>query len=232
MGRPRCAASARASFGRCWNSAGRRRSGCSRRWTRSRSDRPSTGRDRSPRRSGSTLPASSRSAGTINSRFARLVGAPLLDDETFLRPVLATFAFALVPPYRDVDAAAGTTVQLSIDGQSGGDWTLVRDETGGTCARGGPTHRTPRSRWPRTRPGGCTSGCSPGPRRRPRRQSRATGGWRVTCSGRCPGLVIAPAGDVGGTSAHPGPESSSRARCIGCPPTCGVAAGTFRIAIG
>jgi uncharacterized protein (TIGR03083 family) len=58
------------------------------------------------------------------------VGAPLLDDETLLRPVLATFAFALVPPYRDVDADAGATVHLSIEGPSGGDWTLVRERTG------------------------------------------------------------------------------------------------------
>jgi hypothetical protein len=57
------------------------------------------------------------------------VGAPLLNEKTFLRPVLATFAFALVPPFRDVDAAAGTTVQLTIEGPSGGDWTLVRDAT-------------------------------------------------------------------------------------------------------
>jgi uncharacterized protein (TIGR03083 family) len=57
------------------------------------------------------------------------VGAPLLNDATFLRPVLTTFAFALVPPYRDVDAAAGTTVQLSVEGRSGGDWTLVREAT-------------------------------------------------------------------------------------------------------
>lgn len=54
------------------------------------------------------------------------VGAPLLNEPSFLRPVLATFAFALVPPYRDVDAAPGTTVRLSIEGPSGGDWTLVR----------------------------------------------------------------------------------------------------------
>jgi uncharacterized protein (TIGR03083 family) len=58
------------------------------------------------------------------------VGAPLLDDEVFLRPVLATFAFALVPPFRDVDAAVGTTVHLSVEGKSGGDWTLARDGSG------------------------------------------------------------------------------------------------------
>ena len=64
------------------------------------------------------------------------VGAPLLNDETFLRPVLATFARALVPPFRDVDAAVGTTVQLSIEGPSGGDWTLVRDDSGWTLRTG------------------------------------------------------------------------------------------------
>jgi hypothetical protein len=55
------------------------------------------------------------------------IGAPLLDDPRFLRPVLATFALSLVPPYRDVEAPTGTTVQLSIEGPSGGDWTLARD---------------------------------------------------------------------------------------------------------
>ena len=58
------------------------------------------------------------------------VGAPILDDPMFLGPVLATFAFALVPPFRDVEAPTGTTVQLAIEGRSGGDWTLVREGPG------------------------------------------------------------------------------------------------------
>ena len=64
------------------------------------------------------------------------VGAPLLNDETFLRPVLATFARALVPPFRDVDASVGTSVQLSIEGPSGGDWTLVREDSAWTLRTG------------------------------------------------------------------------------------------------
>lgn len=64
------------------------------------------------------------------------VGAPQLEDEAFLRPVLATFAFALVPPFRNVDAEPGTTVRLSIEGRSGGDWTLVRDEAGWSLRAG------------------------------------------------------------------------------------------------
>jgi uncharacterized protein (TIGR03083 family) len=58
------------------------------------------------------------------------VGAPLLDDPAFLGPVLATFAFALAPPYREVEAVPGTTVLLSVEGRSGGHWTLVREGTG------------------------------------------------------------------------------------------------------
>ena len=64
------------------------------------------------------------------------VGAPLLNDEIFLRPVLATFARALVPPFRDVDASEGTSVQLSIEGPSGGDWTLVREHSAWTLSTG------------------------------------------------------------------------------------------------
>jgi uncharacterized protein (TIGR03083 family) len=58
------------------------------------------------------------------------VAAPLLNNPTFLRPVLQTFAFSLVPPYRDLEAPAGSTVQLYVDGPSGGDWAVVRDEAG------------------------------------------------------------------------------------------------------
>jgi uncharacterized protein (TIGR03083 family) len=58
------------------------------------------------------------------------VGAPLLNDPTFLRPVLATFAFALVPVFRDLDTPFGTTVQLTVDGSSGGHWTVTRDAAG------------------------------------------------------------------------------------------------------
>jgi uncharacterized protein (TIGR03083 family) len=54
------------------------------------------------------------------------VGAPLLDDPTFLAPALATFAFALVTPYREVEAPLGTNVHLRISGPSGGDWTVTR----------------------------------------------------------------------------------------------------------
>ena len=58
------------------------------------------------------------------------VGAPLLNEPAFLRPVLATFAFALVPPFRDLEAPAGTTVQFSVQGTSGGEWAVIREPAG------------------------------------------------------------------------------------------------------
>jgi uncharacterized protein (TIGR03083 family) len=58
------------------------------------------------------------------------VGAPSLDDPKFLRPVLATFAFALKGPYLGVDAPVGTTVALVVEGPSGGDWTIARTARG------------------------------------------------------------------------------------------------------
>ena len=60
------------------------------------------------------------------------VGVPILDDPSLLGPVLATFAFALPMAYRDVETPNGTTVQLSVEGPSGGDWTLIRQHAGWT----------------------------------------------------------------------------------------------------
>ena len=42
-------------------------------------------------------------------------------------PVLAAFVHALPRTYRDVPAADGTTVQLTITGEAGGEWFLVRE---------------------------------------------------------------------------------------------------------
>jgi uncharacterized protein (TIGR03083 family) len=55
------------------------------------------------------------------------VGKPGLTDRRFMAPVLAAFAFALPPAFRDIEAAPGTTVHLHISGEAGGDWSLVRE---------------------------------------------------------------------------------------------------------
>ena len=58
------------------------------------------------------------------------VGARPLDDPAILRPVIATFAFALPRTFRAVDASPGTAVTLSVTGSSGSSWSLVREEGG------------------------------------------------------------------------------------------------------
>jgi uncharacterized protein (TIGR03083 family) len=58
------------------------------------------------------------------------VGAPSLDDPTFLRPVLAIFAFALAPAFADIQTPSGATVALTVEGRSGGHWTIARAKGG------------------------------------------------------------------------------------------------------
>jgi uncharacterized protein (TIGR03083 family) len=58
------------------------------------------------------------------------VGRPGLKEPRFLAPVLDTFVRALPRTFSAVAAADGTTVQLSITGEAGGDWFLVRGKKG------------------------------------------------------------------------------------------------------
>jgi uncharacterized protein (TIGR03083 family) len=55
------------------------------------------------------------------------VGRPGQTNPRFLAPVLATFVYALPYTYRDTHAPEGTTVQVHITGDAGGDWSLVRE---------------------------------------------------------------------------------------------------------
>lgn len=55
------------------------------------------------------------------------VGKPGFIEKRFFAPVLATFVHALPHTFRDTDAPPGTTVQLHVDGESGGDWSVVRE---------------------------------------------------------------------------------------------------------
>ncbi len=66
------------------------------------------------------------------------VGQPGLADRRFLAPVLATFAHALPVALRHMDAPRGTTVLLYIDGDSGGEWSIMRAEDVWTLRAGGP----------------------------------------------------------------------------------------------
>lgn len=56
------------------------------------------------------------------------VDRPGFTAPRFFAPVLATFVYALPQTFRDVDAPAGTVMQLYIRGDSGGNWALARDD--------------------------------------------------------------------------------------------------------
>jgi hypothetical protein len=58
------------------------------------------------------------------------LGAASLDDPRLLRPVLETFAFSLPAAYTAVEAAGGASVELRVDGPSGGAWSVIRDGEG------------------------------------------------------------------------------------------------------
>jgi uncharacterized protein (TIGR03083 family) len=56
-------------------------------------------------------------------------GRPGLYEPRLFAPVLDAFVRALPHTFGDVDASPGTAVQLTIPGDAGGSWTLVRAET-------------------------------------------------------------------------------------------------------
>ena len=57
------------------------------------------------------------------------VGKPDLASRRHLHPVIATFVRAMPHAYRDVRAADGTHVQLSISGEATSVWCITRDDT-------------------------------------------------------------------------------------------------------
>jgi uncharacterized protein (TIGR03083 family) len=56
------------------------------------------------------------------------LGRPALTEPRLFAPVLDTFVRALPHTFRDVQAAGGTHVRLTISGDAGGVWSLVRGE--------------------------------------------------------------------------------------------------------
>ena len=55
------------------------------------------------------------------------LGRPGLDDARYLRPALEIFMRALPEAYRAVDAPEGTSVAVTISGDSGDHWFVVRE---------------------------------------------------------------------------------------------------------
>jgi uncharacterized protein (TIGR03083 family) len=56
------------------------------------------------------------------------VNKPGLTEPRFLAPVLATFVHALPHTYRNVDAAEGAGITLTIVGNAGSAWSIVREQ--------------------------------------------------------------------------------------------------------
>jgi uncharacterized protein (TIGR03083 family) len=66
------------------------------------------------------------------------VGAPPLTSRHWFHPVLDTFLRALPHAYRKVEAAEGTRVVFEIQGEAGGEWTLVREGAAWVLYAGAP----------------------------------------------------------------------------------------------
>jgi hypothetical protein len=75
------------------------------------------------------LPESTPSAGTISST-SEAVGRPGFTEPRFLHPAIDTFVPALPYTYRDVAAPEGAVVELTISGDSGETWLLLREQAG------------------------------------------------------------------------------------------------------
>ena len=64
------------------------------------------------------------------------VGAPPLTGREWLHPVLELFVRALPFSYRAVEARAGESVRVAIEGEAGGVWTLVREDAAWRLGKG------------------------------------------------------------------------------------------------
>jgi hypothetical protein len=58
------------------------------------------------------------------------VKKPGLKESKFLRPALENFMWALPYTFRNVSEPDGTSITLSVSGDSGGQWTLLREKGG------------------------------------------------------------------------------------------------------
>ncbi len=67
------------------------------------------------------------------------VGKPGLLEPAYLGPVLGTFVQAFPHTFRDVDAPPGTCVTLTIIGNSGSTWSIVRESQGWELYSGKPS---------------------------------------------------------------------------------------------
>jgi uncharacterized protein (TIGR03083 family) len=67
---------------------------------------------------------------THQQQIREAVGRPLMSEARWIGPVIATFVWALPHTFRAVEATVGTAVTLTVDGEGGATWTIVRAEAG------------------------------------------------------------------------------------------------------
>jgi hypothetical protein len=65
-------------------------------------------------------------------------GKPGLKDARFFAPLLATFVRALPQTFAGVEAPSGTAVTLTLTGEAGGRWTIVRQARAWALYDGAP----------------------------------------------------------------------------------------------
>ncbi|MDR3574353.1 MAG: maleylpyruvate isomerase N-terminal domain-containing protein [Anaerolineaceae bacterium] len=70
------------------------------------------------------------------------VGKPGLKQPKYFSPVLETFMQALPRTYREIDLEDGTTVTVTVTGQSGGRWSIVRMAAAWQLYSGAPSEPT------------------------------------------------------------------------------------------
>ncbi len=58
------------------------------------------------------------------------VNQPILTGRAWLSPVLDTFIRGLPRTFRNLEASNGTSVSVQITGESGGEWSLIKEDTG------------------------------------------------------------------------------------------------------
>ncbi|WP_065128872.1 maleylpyruvate isomerase N-terminal domain-containing protein [Dehalogenimonas alkenigignens] len=68
------------------------------------------------------------------------VGRPLMMESVWLAPVLDTFIRGLLRTFGNTDAILGTSIGVQIVGEAGGEWALVRGESGWELFVGHPLH--------------------------------------------------------------------------------------------
>jgi uncharacterized protein (TIGR03083 family) len=68
------------------------------------------------------------------------VSKPGLEEPRYMAPVLSAFVWALPHTFRSKHAAENTAVTLTINGASGGQWSLLREKEEWKLYRGAPDH--------------------------------------------------------------------------------------------